>query len=156
MMISIWQLDALFALFIVWQLVRDRFAWLNEMADAFERRFLNPIGLGYAKWGDAATWVHHGLISVVVAIGWGVLGAAVSEGFLVGFFHGAFAMASFYTIREGLGLVDQFVNGSDRGVFVDKRNHGGGIHVGFLIDGLLDLVGPYANLLVAAHLVGVV
>lgn len=146
---NMWTLDAILACFLAASFVHDRFAWLNQKADALESGV--PL-LNYNKLGDPASWVQHGLTACGVACAWGALGVVFGNAFLVGFQHGACIMLGFYIVREGWQAWEWAKEDGARGPFVDGREFKprpengwvtqAGYHAGWLVDGVLDVVGP--------------
>lgn len=105
---------------------------LNTFADDVERRL--PRWLQYDLWGDPISWVHHAV--------WALLCAAVGAliGLLVGLPRlgakiGALLALTFYVAREGERL---WAERGRPGALWRGRPH----WTGWLVDGVLDCVGP--------------
>jgi hypothetical protein len=105
----------------------------SDFADRVEARLFRGW-FDLDTWGDPVTWIHHALWALVFAgigalIGWpfglAALGAKI----------GALGSVAFYVVREGLALRRAW---GSPGMWWRGKPH----HTGWLVDGILDCVGP--------------
>ena len=137
---TIWHLDVVLLALIAWRFQADRFASLDQFADRVADAL--PDFLTEARWGDPASWVLHAVWTACIGAIGGLLSWLLLGSFALGFAHWVVCGFVFYVVREAEQAWWASKQNSRRGPIIDKRDHARGFHVGWLADGIMDLVGP--------------
>lgn len=132
MSLQAWAVLACHLPLLYWLVAVDRFETWNRWADALEANLFPP----WFRWdvqGDKVSWVQHGLIAFVASLYGGLLGLAAPESFAFGATIVAWVAFVAYVVREGRGAPWGKPN---------KWSHPAPHRVGWMVDGIMDTVGP--------------
>ena len=119
---------------LYWLVWVDRFYTWNRWADELEAHVFPPW-FRWEKQGDPVSWVQHGLTAFAVSLYGGILSLLAPESFALGALIGAWVAWAAYVVREGLTIRERWGRPL-------KWSHPSPHRVGWMVDGILDTVGP--------------